>query len=129
MTKKALWTKLPRYRKRAQAKPRKFIRARTPSRAKEERVYRKRVKLWLLLPWAKWCVACEPRGLSIQRATQCHHAFGRRGNLLLLEKHWMPVCSRCHSWVHNNVQKARELGLLAPLGHFNTQPKTHEPRI
>jgi hypothetical protein len=103
---------------------RKPIRPRTSKRAAEEARYRLRVKVWLLL---KGCEAHSKiyKGMAEEHkfipATECHHRFGRRGGLLKFEPFWMAVCSSCHAWIHGTPAKARELGLLAPVGQFNNQ--------
>jgi hypothetical protein len=133
MSKKALWLQLPkfggpapdetpgaeldRYRKGFS------LRNRTPARAREERIYNQQVKEWLRLPENKWCqVYLKLSGLQV-RATQCHHFQGRRGMLLLYKPYWIPVSAEGHAWINDNPERARELGLLCPLGLYNSPVK------
>ena len=99
---------------------------------------------WLARPENKlcrvWQVSAEYRaeyygfhineGIEIEQvrtATQCHHRRGRRltkrGDLLLLVSEWVPVSAGGHNWIERNMAKARELGLLAPVGEYDTWPK------
>lgn len=134
-TKPALWTLV--HQKRAKKVERKRIRSSTPRRARELSRYRQRVKVWLTLPENKFCGAhiwvngvprasLNPAGvvdfskLPKAPSTQCHHRRGRMGKLLLMEEHWVPVCDDCHRWIHSHVEKARDIGLIAPLGLWNT---------
>ena len=114
------------------AAPQRRIKARTPQRAKDERIYRTEVVAWLALPENHWCRACEPlrkflpatdsRQHSIQYATQCHHKFGRRNRLLLHKPFWIPCCSACHDFItFVNPRAAREAGVLCPEGRYNDQ--------
>lgn len=91
--------------------------------------YRKRVKDWLV---GKQCVGClhaalvfDDDGRRVKMATQCHHKHGRghRGELLLVEELWLPVCAACHTWIHQHIADARALGLYAPVGQWNERPK------
>lgn len=124
----------------------KPVRHRSPARIKADHAYNKRVKAWLLESGNGACRACELRNpkqeaechlgvdgstfmgelVIVNFATQCHHKYGRghHGELLMVEKFWIPTCSECHDWIHHREPaKARELGLLAPLGQYNNPPK------
>ena len=46
------------------------------------------------------------------RSTDCHHSFGRIGNLLNETDHWFAVCRSCHNWVHSHPSEARRQGYL-----------------
>lgn len=97
---------------------RKGIRKRTPKRAREERIYRARVKEWLV---GKFCFGHASRHLGLEIATQNHHYFGRRGRLLLWEDGWIPVCVSCQEWIHSNIEQAREANLICVKGQWNNQ--------
>lgn len=45
-------------------------------------------------------------------ATDIHHKKGRIGKMLTDVKFFMAVCRDCHTWIHDNDAKARELGFL-----------------
>ena len=47
-------------------------------------------------------------------------AHDRRGMLLLHEPFWVPVSWEGHRWIDDHRQRARELGLLCPLGSYNS---------
>lgn len=102
------------------------IRAVSKGKAADKRRYRARVKVWLTEAGNRECSAHEmifPEQ-EIMPATQCHHVHGRgwNGELLMVEKMWMPVCADCHSWIHNNVDRARSFGLYAAEGKWNEMP-------
>jgi len=97
------------------------IKRRTPERAKEERIYRQQVKEWLRLPENKFCQVYLRLIGEHRLATQCHHFQGRRGSLLLYRAFWIPVSMEGHKWIDDHPAEARELGLLCPLGFYNSQ--------
>lgn len=116
---KALWLQLPRYQKKKVSPVKKHIRRRTKERAKDERIYNQRVKVWLKWPGNSHCHACVARDcMDLKKSTQCHHIRGRVGDLLLDERGWIPVCAECHDWIDRNRNKARELGLLCQKGDW-----------
>ena len=45
------------------------------------------------------------------QATEVHHLRGR-GEYFLRVDTWLPVCSNCHHWCHDNDAEARDKGLL-----------------
>lgn len=111
---------------------RKPIKRQTPETARRTRIYNRRVKTWL----AEHKPVCEvyrrrmDKGLfvvTLPMATQCHHKYGRKltkqGDLLLEERFWLPVSASGHEWINANPSQARELGLLAELGKYNTWPE------
>jgi len=101
-------------------KQRRFVARRTQRRARQERIYQGRVKEWLRLPENRWCrVYLLLLGQRVP-ATQCHHYQGRRGMLLLYEPFWIPVSWEGHRWINDHRQQARALGLLCPLGRYNS---------
>lgn len=46
-----------------------------------------------------------------KQATTIHHSIGRIGNRLIDIKTFVPLCGGCHTWVENNADQAKELGL------------------
>jgi hypothetical protein len=130
LMKKALWLQLHQSRppetserlthELTHYKRSRFVPSRTPERAAQERLYYDRVKEWLRLPENRWCrvylLLLEQR----VPATQCHHFQGRRGMLLLYEPFWIPVSWEGHRWIDDHRQQARDLGLLCPLGKYNS---------
>lgn len=90
------------------------IRRRTKSRAKEEAIYRKRAKEWLIKNPV--CASC------LWAKSECiHHKNGRAGKLLLAEEFWMPCCNKCHENIHQYPNQARKYGFLCEVGQFNNQ--------
>jgi len=110
-------------------KPRKPIKRVSSARARQLRQYSRDRKLFL--EQQLWCAACaivplrigQPGAWLINRATEVHHRFGRQGQLLNYQPYWLPVCRQCHDWIGRNPAAARKLGLLAPVGQWNTMPK------
>jgi len=47
-------------------------------------------------------------------ATDVHHKFSGsdRDTYYLIQSTWLAVCRACHSWIHENPEKARILGYL-----------------
>jgi hypothetical protein len=47
-------------------------------------------------------------------ATDVHHKFSGsdRDTYYLIQSTWLAVCRACHSWIHENPEKARILGHL-----------------
>jgi hypothetical protein len=128
--KKALWLQVPQVKspespeglldELTRYKHRRFISRHTPQRAAQERLYRDLVRQWLRLPENQWCrVYLQLLGRRVP-ATQCHHYQGRRGMLLLYEPFWIPVSWEGHRWIDDHRQQARALGLLCPLGKYNS---------
>lgn len=40
------------------------------------------------------------------------------------ERFWIPACAQCHRVVHEQIERARALGLLCAKGLWNTLPPT-----
>lgn len=108
------------------------MRNRTKERAKDERQYNKRVKVWK--KENPYCKACETlanhRGAllsyghkkMIRRTADNHHIRGRNGALLLDERYWLPVCRECHNWIGLHGKLARELGFVEDVDYRNVTP-------
>lgn len=118
MRAKAPWTSMPQYATKAKVKKPRYIKARTPKRAKEEREYHRLLKVWMI---GRKCDCCYSDKI------ECHHKFGRRGKLLCMTEYWIALCSKCHASVHDNPSWAITQGLLAPTGQFNSVPKSPLP--
>jgi hypothetical protein len=98
------------------------MRTASKDRARQLRAYNKRVKEWLREN--RHCQACaaiaEYNDVAIRvirLADQCHHVRGRNGELLLDERHWLPVCRNCHNWITDHGKLARQLGLSADVNY------------
>lgn len=46
------------------------------------------------------------------KATDVHHKNGRHNDRLNDTSFWLPVCRRCHDWIHQHPQQARDNGWL-----------------
>lgn len=86
-------------------------------RAKEDRAYARFRREYLYAN--PWCQASGPIGLVDpdhdcgQRATQVHHRrLVTQGGHRTLPANVIASCGLCHDWIHHNVAKAAELGLL-----------------
>ena len=146
---RALWTQLPSARLKAlHAEPppkgngkagsksftpsKSFARSRkpvtriSPEKAKSDRLYNAEVKTWLQEPGNMWCrVELALTGIPV-RATCNHHIIGRAGTLKFDKRFWCPTSFKRNNWPHENIEKARELGLIAKRGEWNNPPKDAE---
>lgn len=66
--------------------------------------------------WIGKCRCCGKRAFL-----EVHHTRGRRGALLTDTRHWLAVCRKCHTWIHNNPDEARNRGWLAKRGDWGRQ--------
>ena len=81
------------------------MRARSPKRAAQERIYMKKRAEWFAEPRP-----CEFPGCG-RVATEIHHRRGRVGALLTDERYWSAMCSEDHRWATVNPARAYELGI------------------
>lgn len=81
--------------------------------------YNERVKVWKVEnPKCKAIVSPDCTG----ETRDCHH-MKKRGELLMVEKYWLPVCGFCHDWIGRNSDEARQRGLT--INHL--EPEFSEP--
>lgn len=81
--------------------------------------YNERVKEWKKEnPKCKAMVDPDCTG----KTRDCHH-MKKRGDLLMVEKYWLPVCGYCHDWIGRNSDDARRRGLT--INHL--EPEFVEP--
>lgn len=126
MRRLAPYMSMPQYTKQPVKRAFKRLRHRTPQRSRDERIYRKRVRVWIKLPENRFCRGCIITSEGVENkvpSTQCHHKYGRLGKLLIDEKHWIPLCDFCHDQVHRWPEWARNHGLIALPGQWNNPPK------
>lgn len=85
-------------------------------RAKEQATY-KTLRIAFLTEHPD-CQACETLFPDDGKkpATDVHHRAQRHGKLLNDVSQWLATCRTCHDFIHQNGQKAREHGFLAPRG-------------
>lgn len=88
-----------------------------PKLSKLRKQYNDLKRLWLKSNTA--CAKCRRRG-----RVEVHHKCGRLGPLLTFVELWIPLCGRCHRWVHANPAAAQRAGLLAELGDWNNTKLT-----
>ena len=50
-------------------------------------------------------------GTCTVTSTDVHHKAGRVGENYLKISTWMAVCRNCHTWIENNPEEAKELGI------------------
>jgi hypothetical protein len=85
--------------------PTKKIPTKSVKKASEDLVYSKlRVDYLTRFPV---CKAALPSCTTV--ATDVHHKAGR-GKYYLITTTWLPVCRKCHTWIENNPDGAKELG-------------------
>lgn len=115
------------------AKKSTWIRARTPERAKEERLYRPEAREFVqdLNKKGDLCpvVLAIPElrdgfkyGHRISaKIRHVHHIYGRKGNLLRWKRGWMGASIEGHRWIHSHIAEARKRGWYAPLGEWDNE--------
>lgn len=109
-----------------------MIRHLSKSRRKQMREYfRLRADYLLANPWCQTHLEISRSQGSTpgsQKAIEIHHVKGRTGSLLLDVKWWKGTCWACHYWIQNNPERARTLGLIAPLGQWNQTEKLSQQK-
>ena len=113
MRKQALWVQIRGIKQPKKKKKVKFVRRISEALAAELKKYKQLKILWKSKPENKHCRVCQAS------ASELHHARGRLGPLLCDERHWIPLCWRCHRRVHAEIEWARENGLIAKKGEWN----------
>jgi len=76
-------------------------------------------------PWHKEHPFCQFPGCKRPAHKSPHHIYGRGGPghwLLNAVQFWAAICLQHHDWVHEEIEAARLLGLLAKLGEWNVGP-------
>ena len=126
----ALWTQIksPGFQAQAaQIHPERSatggIKAISGGKAVRDAVYKGIAELFKAqFPWCQTCAAI--RGVSAQKARpteDVHHSRGKVGLLLFHTKFFVPVCRPCHNWIGDNIEKARELGMICAKGEWNRE--------
>jgi len=104
----------------------KPIRRISPNKAKSDRLYRTISKEFLARPENSFCrVHFALTGQKIQ-ATCIHHVRGRLGTLKFDTRWFCPTSFSNSLWPHANIEKARELGLIALNGEWHNAPDDEE---
>ena len=55
-----------------------------------------------------------------KRSTEVHHSRGRTGSLLLDTRFWFAVSHDGHRWIHDNIEAARQRGLICEKGFWGS---------
>lgn len=105
--------------KAKEVKTRKSIAKVSEKQKTKNEAYNERVKVWKVEnPKCKAMVDPDCTG----ETRDCHH-MKKRGDLLMVEKYWLPVCGFCHDWIGRNSDEARRKGLT--INHL--EPEYIEP--
>lgn len=105
--------------KEASQKPRQRVKPQSEKMKESLKEYNARVKEWKKEnPHCKAMVDPDCTG----ETRDCHH-MKKRGDLLMVEKYWFPVCGFCHDWIGRNSDEARKRGLT--INHL--EPEFIEP--
>lgn len=112
---KALIAKQKAQAQEPRQKPKKV----SDKQKEKNEAYNARVKVWKVEnPKCKAMVSPDCTG----ETRDCHH-MKKRGELLMVEKYWLPVCGFCHDWIGQNSEEARNRGLT--INHL--EPEFVEP--
>lgn len=98
-------SKRPKTQQKPRVRQRKAIPAVSKRRQAQNRKYMKARDRFL--KDHPYCGICEHNF-----STQIHHKKHREGKLLLVEEFWIALCGTCHTWVHDQPERAREQGYL-----------------
>lgn len=106
-------------------KPAKPLAPKSEKQLSLEKQYLKQLKVWMKKhPFCK----AKLKQVGCGGATEdCHHSRGR-GEYLLDESTWVPVCRKCHTWIEAHPEEAKALGLsesrlkITVHDHVNEQP-------
>lgn len=107
-------------------KPRKRINPISKRRRTELATYKVVKAMWkiLLVSRDEWkCARCGGKP-----SDSPHHKHGKIHGLLNEMRLFIPLCRNCHIWIDEDRKEARRMGLLAPLGMWNTNPYKNELR-
>lgn len=99
--------------------PRKSVKPVSAKQKTKNHEYSERVKVWKVEN--PICDVQIP-GVCTGKTEDCHHSK-KRGDLLMVEKYWIPVCRSCHTWIGDNAEEARQRGLT--INHL--EPEFVEP--
>lgn len=113
---KALWWRI-KHPHGVSAKPVHRIASRSARMEERLAIYWARAKAFLAVHPLCEFPDCRCKSRDV------HHVRGRVGSLLLDERFWKAMCRQHHDWINRNPDAARELGLLAQPGEWNTTPR------
>lgn len=103
-------------------KAKRRVRPISAKKQKSDRIYRALLVTWNQKPENKHCrVAMKVYGLMMDAGCN-HHLRGRLGTLKFDTRFFCPVSYANSIWPHQNIEKARELGLIAASGDWHKAP-------
>ena len=125
---KALWTQIksPGFQAQAaQLHPERAahggMSAISASKKVRDAVYRGIAELFKLqFPFCQCCVSVRKVRLAAP-TEDVHHSRGKSGLLYFDVRWFVPVCRKCHIWIGDNLEKARELGVVCDKGEWNSE--------
>lgn len=98
-------------RRRNCLKRRKRLRKVSPKRVRENRIYARLRKVFLVENPICDAALLELPVVCTGLATEIHHK-ARRGRNYLKTETWAGLCANCHRWTEENGKAAEKLGLL-----------------
>ncbi len=102
------WTRIAPQTATRYPKRKKAIRAQSPKQAARKRRYAKIAREFLSRPENAQC-----RVFPTQPACEVHHMRGRHNDLLFDVRGFLPVSRLGHDFIHRNITRAQEMGLIA----------------
>lgn len=93
-------------------KKHKPIKPMSEKRKAESYIYTKKRKAFLALQENQVCIVSKAVFNETRLAREIHHKAGRKGKLLNYVPFWLAVSRKGHNWIHNNPEKAYQLGFL-----------------
>ena len=108
---KQCWSALSVTTKPKPTAKQKRIPPRSLKRSKQEAEYSQKRKIYL--DKHPMCEAHIPN-VCTGKATEVHHKYSGkdRDSFFIDDTTWMAICRQCHTWIHNNSKKARDMDYL-----------------
>lgn len=98
--------------KKLQKKEQQIINKFSIKRKRENYLYSKKRKTFMLLHENNICPVAKVIFNEILLVTEIHHKAGRIGKLLNYVPYWLAVSRKGHIWIHANPKEAYELDFL-----------------
>ena len=123
---KAIWTQAyPAQHKKLYPEntARGGVKAQSGSKKMRDAIYSEIAKLFkAAFPYCEACKAIRHCNAAHARPTEdVHHKRGKVGLLYFDVRHWISVCRACHTWIGDNIEAARAIGLLCERGDWNRE--------
>ncbi len=107
-------------------KSRKPVKKISRKKAKSDRIYLKMSREWLAEGGGRLDAIAMALKQPAKKATCIHHKVGRLGTLKFDKRFWCPTTLQNSLWPHQNIEKARELNLIAKAGEWCNAPDDAE---